>query len=309
MKRHLIYIMLSTCMIYNVHSAPIHDAVREQDQEKIRNILQEDPAQVYATRGQEASTPLHIAASLKAKAIVNLLLQHGAPVNAQKTSGNTPLHSAVRIPVIRTIDENELVQEMEDIVDILCIYQADPNIVGYEDQYPLHILLATTFGRLHRHWDTVQSKVVNIMRMLLACGAHPNVRDIHGGTPLHYAIVYMPDPEPFVRGLLERGANANLKEDIFHLTPLHSAARAGLLPVVSTLLEYNARVNRKDTNGDTPLHLAAQEGHYIIVRTLLEHKAHIQISNNHDETPIDVASTQEIHNLLNNTMQTRQRIG
>lgn len=53
-------------------------------------------------------------------------------------------------------------------------------------------------------------------------------------------------------------------------TPLHYAAKRGHLKVAQALVDHNAEIHVKDTNGDTPLHLACKYGHTILAEYLVE---------------------------------------
>ena len=96
----------------------------------------------------------------------------------------------------------------------------------------------------------------------LAGGANPDLKDVLGWTPLHYAATR---GSPGITGILLSttelaGANPNI-EDLAGRTALHQAAENGHEEVVQLLLENGARIGKKDAHGSTPLHLAAQNGH------------------------------------------------
>jgi ankyrin repeat protein len=59
-------------------------------------------------------------------------------------------------------------------------------------------------------------------------------------------------------------------------TPLSWAAEKGHEAVVKLLLDKNADVESKDTNGRTPLSWAAEEGHEAVVKLLLDKNADIE---------------------------------
>jgi ankyrin repeat protein len=52
-----------------------------------------EPTRIKNTIGE---TPLHLAAETGQKGVAELLLMHGADVNAKNTDGLTPLHLAAR---------------------------------------------------------------------------------------------------------------------------------------------------------------------------------------------------------------------
>ncbi len=71
-------------------------AAKTGDVDKLRQLLAQDAALLYARDGDE-STPLHCATWKGHKAAVALLLEAGADVNAKNANshwGNTPLHAA-----------------------------------------------------------------------------------------------------------------------------------------------------------------------------------------------------------------------
>lgn len=84
---------------------------------------------------------------------------------------------------------------------------------------------------------------------------HPDLvrfRDRHGKTPLHLAS----RNAPITVFLLEKGAPVNARDEVFHETPLHWAARANRVEVVKLLLAHGADVEAKTKKGDTALSIA-----------------------------------------------------
>ena len=71
----------------------VFDAVREGDTARVKALLRENPHAV-AFRDKLYGTPLHNAAWDGKYAIVALLLQSGAEVNAREFQNFTPLHCA-----------------------------------------------------------------------------------------------------------------------------------------------------------------------------------------------------------------------
>lgn len=57
-------------------------------------------------------------------------------------------------------------------------------------------------------------------------------------------------------------------------SPLHSAARFGLLEVVSVLLEHSA-INSTNNDGKTALHEAATQGNLAVLKLLIEKGAEV----------------------------------
>lgn len=81
------------------------------------------------------------------------------------------------------------------------------------------------------------SNKVNIVKVLLASGANPNLRAHDGTTPLHMASSF--NHLDVVRALIE--GRARVDEEASGFTPLGFAAENGHLEVVKELLRAGAR--------------------------------------------------------------------
>ena len=138
---------------------------------------------------------------------------------------------------------------------------------------------------LHRAARHGHADVVNT---LLAAGADRECRDDTQRTPLHYA-AYCGRAE-VVNSLLAAGADRECWDDT-KMTPLHYAARHGHAEVVSTLVDAGVDRDVQNINGNTPSHLAAQQGFvqdvYIL---LLKAGANMLIVNNDNKCAKDIAS-------------------
>ena len=74
--------------------------------------------------------------------------------------------------------------------------------------------------------------------------------------------------------------------DEFRRTPLHYAARDGLLDFAIPLLQRGANPNASDANGETPLHFAAREYHPPFAQLLLDHGAQVDPQDAQGNTPL-----------------------
>ena len=119
------------------------------------------------------------------------------------------------------------------------------------------------------------------------------------GTALVYAIYH--SPLPFIRTLLELGANPNSPVDD-GFPPLiaalsgasampESARRTDVGAVLRLLLSFGADPNQRGVNDYTPLHMAVAERHSIAVEILLEGGADPEHRTRIDEreTPLEMA--------------------
>jgi ankyrin repeat protein len=146
--------------------------------------------------------------------VVQLLVEHGANVNAPDENHVTPLHLA------------SYRQRLES-VRVLLNHGANVNAEDSHHRTPLHRVFE---GRFH------SKDGFSIVQLLVEHGADVNTKDKDHITPLHFAS-YRQHLES-VRVLLNHGANVNA-EDSHHRTPLHRVLEGPLSPkMVSVLSSY-----------------------------------------------------------------------
>ena len=125
------------------------------------------------------------------------------------------------------------------------------------------------------------------LRMFLASGADPNIRDENNDmAPLHWAC-WKGDAN-MVRLLLAAGAYPNVW-DCSRYSPLHYACEREDIEIMSLLIEHGADVDAKNDAGNTPLHYACTHGMVDVTRLLLESGADPEAENHLGVTPLDLA--------------------
>lgn len=67
--------------------------------------------------------------------------------------------------------------------------------------------------------------------------------------------------------------------DVVGDTPLHLAAKKGLVPVLAALIANGASVNVASTKGNTPLHYATYDGLVAIIEVLVAEGAAVDAVN------------------------------
>jgi hypothetical protein len=73
----------------------LFDAIRDGDEQRVRDLLARDPQAVHA-RDEHGATPLHYAAEIGQRRIVAALLDAGADINARDAQfGGTPAGWAI----------------------------------------------------------------------------------------------------------------------------------------------------------------------------------------------------------------------
>ncbi|MFN2599336.1 MAG: ankyrin repeat domain-containing protein [Pyrinomonadaceae bacterium] len=95
------------------------------------------------------------------------------------------------------------------------------------------------------------------VKLFLAAGMSPDVKDEHGATPLVAAMQLKRDD--VARALLQKSQNVNLR-DRDGMTPLTRAVERGESDLVALLLARGADANLADKDGWTPLMYAARTG-------------------------------------------------
>lgn len=195
--------------------------------------------------------------------VAEILLVHGADVNATDETGNTPLHSAMVLDAGETREYGArwaIRWDDGDYTAMLLAHRADVNAANSDGRTPLS--LAAEMGHVY------------LSALLIASGAKFDVKDGFGATPLHWA-AYRGSCE-VVRLLLMNGADIHAC-DAEGRTPLHWAAsdtqahwtmRAHQAEVASTLLSKGAQSDLRDQAGKTALDVANEYGKPAVVRVL-----------------------------------------
>jgi uncharacterized protein len=246
-------------------------------------------------RFEGGSTPLHRAAEFRHRAIMRMLIDNYAYLEARDEQEDTPLHIAIA-------------HDYTGLVRILVDSGADVDARDARNNSPLHLSIAP--GR-----TTVTAE------FLLDRGAEVNSRNIFGDTPLSGAMQSGVDPE-FVQLLLKRGADPDNRNatgntpimaalaqnnrqaaqllldagaDIFiqnhnRITPLTRALIKGI-NTVSWF--YRAEMNQiTDGEGNSPLHTAVSIGAKLeVLEHIIAAGAELNGKNLQGETPLHLAVT------------------
>ncbi|QGA20373.1 hypothetical protein EYB26_008075 [Talaromyces marneffei] len=243
-----------------------------------------------------AITPLHCAAYRGNEAMVQLLLENGADINAQTNSGDTALHLAtikghrkiMKVLLAKGTDTGKTnetgsmilhaaVGTMDDeaTVPLLVKSNIDVNAVN------------SVTGDTGLHL-AVQSKRPRILLYLLNKKATVDSFNKRGLTPLHLA-AKLNNCEALPL-LLERGAAVESRSQD-GVTALHVAAQADNWIAFDLLLAAGADINAWDANGDTLLHTrASKRRDTAIISKLIDQGANIEARNSKGYTPLQAAS-------------------
>jgi ankyrin repeat protein len=110
-------------------------------------------------RNRHGSTPLHLAAEYGRVEVMLVLLQHDANADAEDSQGRTPFHVAGSVEVVRMLLE----------------HNANANVKDNQGETPLHV--------------AANGRDVEVVRVLLKHGANADAEDSQGRTPLHVVSV------------------------------------------------------------------------------------------------------------------------
>lgn len=233
----------------------IHDEIEQGNFSNVQTLLQQG-ADVNSVK--HGLTPLQIAVGRGADdEFINLLLSHGANVNTNDKTGETPLMLAVR-------------QGYCGIVETLLKHGVE---LEARDKFGCSaLMIASAWGMC--------------LNPLLQAGANPNLHNNAGLSPLDFA--YNSRKYESVVPLLDAGAQLSETHLIKGKTSnvavqwllndaivLYATVNNKLLLLEQKLIEgVSADTQREDTS-ETLLMLASSLGYYDIVRLLVKHNADV----------------------------------
>ncbi|KAL7790592.1 ankyrin repeat-containing domain protein [Trichoderma afarasin] len=262
-------------------------------------------ASVTPNDNKELAMPLEIAASHGSSEMTDLLLSHGAPIDAKGLSNQTSLETACVAGNFAAVESLLRYRDFRDYIT--------PDL-------PAHpLIIAVEYGHykiaeaLLRHgadpdfpeqdgttalWLAVVHDRIDICRLLLAHKADPNLalKD-NRITPLISAIINKSMES--VKLLVEMGADVN-QPLVKQCTPVYMATFGNDIEIVRYLLSHNADPNIARSDGITPLWLAAQQGYSEITRLLAEAKADVHATDDSGGTALHAVfdSTETVRILL-----------
>jgi len=235
----------------NNHATPLHFLSQHGDDGTARVMLEHHGAIVDA-RDDEDSTPLHVALECGNVKVARLLLEHGANIHVRNKKDQTPQHLLSTTWSDKTLDD--------DIDTIRFFLGHGVDVDAVDNNYSTLLHIASYNGE------------VEVVQLLLECGANINARNKEGHTPLHRVLVKLEDGArtsffDTIQLLLDHGADVDALDDA-QSTPLHVASKYGSAKATRLLLERGANVHLQDNEGHTPSQVASAKGHEKIARLL-----------------------------------------
>jgi ankyrin repeat protein len=213
-------------------------------------------------------TPLVLAIEGRHSGVVDMILKHVEPTNAEALDILRGRHlDRLLGRVLNLLDQGPCVRkECLKIAARLVRFGAEVDTVDESGNTALHH--ATSVG------DYL------LVSEFLDAGADIDIKDREGRTALHLAVNNR--NELLVPKLVDAGANVD-DSNWEGNTALHAAAGIGNDLLVSKLLDAGASVNLTGLNGVTALHIAAWKGHKAVVSRLLVAGADTAVTCTWDE--------------------------
>ena len=276
---------------------PLHAAARRNAVECAKMLLLTG-AKVNAPTSRGGETALHMAARAGFVRLAELLLNEGADPHRVSTTGESPLHVAVRFChsdmvrlLLRFVKSNNSKKDATKLV----------NVQTVEGETALHFGCGLVRRNLHSPMEDS-----DIVCMLLRYGADPTLSTKHTlEMPLHYAarvgnlnvtyelVEYMGHNFPPLANKQARNG----------WSPLLTACFYGHHDMVDLLTKNSARVDPFDEQGFSALHLAASNGFTACCELLLAKKAFINIKNKNSITPLHLAAANGHRELVKTLVQ------
>lgn len=200
----------------------LHMAVIDGDEDAIRRLF--DQGYSCTAQNESGETPLHVLAKRQnaSTAVLDLLLAHGAPVNAMDHFGYTPLHEAA-------------LNGDAHVVGKLLSKGADPN-------------MKTVDGNTSLHYAVISGSLAKVKNLLQA-GADSGAKNATDNTPLHWVAGRENANPGILRLLLAYGADREAKNKDGE-TPLDRAHGNGNISIAGLL---------SGTGSDSGLRLVVKE--------------------------------------------------
>lgn len=226
---------------------------------KVIELLLEHGARLEATR-TNGSSALHIACEKGHVQMTRMLLDRSASLTVLDSDGDTPILSAL----LGSAPNTEVVR--------LCLEGgASPDTARTNGATLLGI--SCSKGQLE------------IARLLLERGASLVAEDDDGDSPLIVSMLVSNPSEDGSRLLVNAGADINVKRKN-GCSVLYIAAEKGMTSLVKLLMVRGANLDQANVNGLAALHIAVAKNRPEIVRMLLDYGASVDLADNTGDTPL-----------------------
>ncbi|CAG0881131.1 unnamed protein product [Cyprideis torosa] len=236
------------------------DAAAYNDIHEVRRLLEKNVDPDLAN--EDGLTALHQSCINRNAEMVELLLNHGANVNATDTENWTPLHAAA------TCGHLELVK---------LLIEHNANLLAVNDEGSMPYDICEDDATL----DYIETKMseAGITQELIE------------QKRIEKEIQMLQD----LKAARENGVNLDTACDEEGVTALHVAAAHGYQRVTEYLInECEVSLDPRDSDGWQPIHAAACWRNLEVLAILLQHGAELDVLTNGLETPLDLCDDVEV---------------
>lgn len=264
----------------NLNRDAVCDAARNGHMEEIEAHLAAEGTDPDAGDRKFGVTPLCWAALGDHTGIVELLIQHGASVDARNRDGATALHGAGFLGRAKA-------------AELLLENGADPDARNHRGETPMYGLntdwettqFLAGLLRVEIDRESVERGRDQVEAILLRHGAGSTTRssdELWGAAKTGNIEA--------VKGFLADNADINAVDSKYGVTPLCWAAFGGHAEIIELLIESGADVNAKNRDAGTALHGAAFLGQAEVVALLIQKGADTNAKHESGDTPMDSAN-------------------
>ena len=251
-------------LVNRVGATPLHSAtIRGADAYAVEKLINRGSYINARTYVEGSFSPLHGAAAMGRKDIVEILLKHGANPGLKDARNLTPPEMAKQAGHRTTVRVFKRLSGLKP--------QAQP----VTPEIDLQLLESARTG------DNEQ------IPQLLSRGANPDALDNEGYTVLMLAVMSS-DPEA-VKALINAGANTESEFYRHGATALGLAVEAKRHDIVRVLLDSGVNVNARGYNRATCLITAAAQGDKEMASILLNAGADVNACNLYNQSPLFAA--------------------
>ncbi|XP_071744052.1 rabankyrin-5 isoform X2 [Lepeophtheirus salmonis] len=248
--------------------------------------------------GEEArdmSSPLNLCCRWGQAGIVEVLLEHEAPINSRDAEGKTPIHVAIEegdtsiINILLDHQPNLTLRDNSGVTPFASAITFKNNKAAQKilDIEPTAAEIYDSRGRNFLHTAILRKDLESVLFLIsIKANIHSITQDSNRLSPLLLAVQLGNDM--IVRNLLLAGASVSDVSGCGQ-TALHIASEHNFPLIVGILLSNGIDFTIVDNRGNNALHIAVKEGHSEVVRTLLlESQIDAEALNNKGRNPLHI---------------------
>jgi ankyrin repeat protein len=256
-SKYLLQILILGALVCHPSFISAQEETAEKESGRILQIDTTDYLPVFYENSLNYN--LMIASSYGYVSEIDRLIEKGADINTETTTGVTPLIFAV-------------INNQPDAVNTILKY--NPVLDKITSSYETPLIIA------------VKNNNFDICEALIRAGADVDFTDRNGASPLHYSSVngYLDITDL----LLYYNASIDQKSDD-GITPLLAAVMAGFADVADLLIQNGANMEARNNKGYTPFLMAAVNGDTLLMNLLFRHGVDIYAASNEHYNALDMA--------------------